>query len=486
MKKMLTNIVMNALYQALIILIPIITIPYVARVLGASTLGKNTSITSMSLFLGYIVLMGLAQLGPKEISQAEEEKRYEVFKKLWHIQLMMGILVTSLFTCITFFSEDRILWWTQIPYLASVILDISWLFIGLEQVKKVVIRNTSVKLLSLVLIFILVRQENDLWLYLLINSLSVAFANLLFWIDVNHNFPKHTQKNKIAIKASKIYIGSALILLLPQLAVQIYTSFDKVLVGFMVTSAELSYYDQSQKIARIVLAIITSISVVLMPMVAKLDKEKGNTEKVQNLLKYSLDYTLIGALLFTALITLNADIFVPWFLGKEFIPMIQHMKWVSFIIIPVAYGGVFANQFTLAKGLYKSYSIPFIIGALTNITLNLLLTSLMGSFGATMALIITECMVCFLRIFLIRKQMEFKIFFKGQLQIVICFLLTCGLFSHFRINLSNALPTLIINAILQSLFFVFLLLIITNRVKTDLAKIFSLKKKNKSQKKEGS
>lgn len=79
MKKTFNNVLLNAFYQVFIILIPIITIPYVSRTIGPKSLGTNSFYTSISLFLGYLILMGLSQIGPKEISQADIDKRKKFF-----------------------------------------------------------------------------------------------------------------------------------------------------------------------------------------------------------------------------------------------------------------------------------------------------------------------------------------------------------------------------------------------------------------------
>lgn len=106
------------------------------------------------------------------------------------------------------------------------------------------------------------------------------------------------------------------------------------------------------------LALITSVSTILMPKMSQLRMNKENDKKVAQLLKVSLDYTLIIALLFTALLMVSSAEFVPWFYGNEYRPMINNMFWVSLIMIFIAYGGVLSSQFTLVNGDYKKYSIP--------------------------------------------------------------------------------------------------------------------------------
>lgn len=284
MKKILSNIFYNATYQIFVIIIPILTVPYVSRILGAQQLGINSFLLSIDTFLGVVILMGLGQLGVRIISKSETLDLKENFINLWKLQLLSGAVVTGLFCIGTFlFVEEKFYYWLQVPVLLSYILDISWFFIGIGEIKTVITRNTAVKIAMLILIFSLVKTKDDLGLYMLINSVGSLLANLFFWISLRKYICGSEHKvQHFSIKRSKndrILVLQSLTLLIPQIAVQVYTSLDKTLVGWIAGSTQLSYYDQSQKIARIVLSIVTSISVVLMPAMAKID---GSDEGEKN------------------------------------------------------------------------------------------------------------------------------------------------------------------------------------------------------------
>ncbi|MFZ4899092.1 oligosaccharide flippase family protein [Enterococcus durans] len=473
MKKILSNIFYNATYQIFVIIIPILTVPYVSRILGAQQLGINSFLLSIDTFLGVVILMGLGQLGVRIISKSETLDLKENFINLWKLQLLSGAVVTGLFCIGTFlFVEEKFYYWLQVPVLLSYILDISWFFIGIGEIKTVITRNTAVKIAMLILIFSLVKTKDDLGLYMLINSVGSLLANLFFWISLRKYICGSEHKvQHFSIKRSKndrILVLQSLTLLVPQIAVQVYTSLDKTLVGWIAGSTQLSYYDQSQKIARIVLSIVTSISVVLMPAMAKIDGSEEGEKKLNQILKVSYDYTLMISLFFASFLFSISDIFVPFFFGASFSSMIPNMKYVSIIIIPIAIGGVFANQFTLAKGMYKEYSIPYVVGAVLNILLNLSLVPVFKANGGTASLIITESIVCILRIFLIRKQVDLKVIFKGQTKFIIATIITL-LVGNFLVVINiNAFIDICLNGLILLIVFVGCLALLKTRILNDL------------------
>ncbi|MBO0411985.1 oligosaccharide flippase family protein [Enterococcus hulanensis] len=473
MKKTVTNIFYNATYQIFIILIPIITVPYVSRILGAKQLGINSFLVSIDTFLGVIILMGLSQLGVRVISRSQlKEDIRENFFRLWKLQLLTGIVVISAFCLFTiFFTKDSIYYWLQIPFLISYTLDISWFFIGIGEIKTVISRNTVVKILALIFIFLFVKNKDDLSIYMLINSVGTMLANCFFWISLRKYISINGRGKKKSLKFfsidSKPFLPQALVLLIPQIAVQVYTSLDKTVVGWLAGSTELSYYDQSQKIARIVLSIVTSISIVLMPTMAKMDLDDRGEEKLTKILKVSYDYTLIISLFFTCYLSLISETFVPFFFGNNFNPMIPNMRFVSLIIVPIAIGGVFANQYTLAKGMYREYSIPYVIGAVTNIVLNLTLVPLFHANGGTASLIITEYFVCFLRIFLIRKHLSFAAIFKGQVKYFIAILFSLLVGRVLYITNFSSFINIVLNGVIVLFAFGLGLILLKTRVLDD-------------------
>ncbi|HFJ9284686.1 TPA: oligosaccharide flippase family protein [Bacillus toyonensis] len=412
MKKVLSDFLYNALYQLFIIITPILTMPFLSRVLGVRALGINSYTFSVVQILSVLAFLGIGQLGIRNIAKNRESqnKVNETFWGLWLIQFLAGIVVIGIyiFYIMNVNEEYRMYFLLQLPFLLGVIFDISWFYIGIERIKQVVLRNMLIKSVSIILIFILIRSENDLWKYMLIMSLGALLGNVVFWIGIS----KYVTKFSFNRKYLQDNFKAALLLLIPQLAIQVYITFDKTILGMIAGPIELSYYDQSQKISRIILAVITSLSMVLLPRLANLAVNAQN-EILHKYLKKSLDYTIVLSLLFCNIVMLNSYEFVPWFFGEDFIPMSPLMFWVSLIIIFIPIGGVFANQYALAFEKDKQYVLPLVLGAIISLTLNIIFIPRYGAIGATIVILVVEFMVCFFRIYLIRKYLDLKYMFQG-------------------------------------------------------------------------
>lgn len=472
MKKTFYNIVINGIYQIFIILLPIITVPYVSRVLGRYYLGEYSFYNGLITFLGVIIVFSLNQLGTKTIAEADFKERRKKFENLWSLQLVIGSITILIYLAIVllFFSgSKRIYWLLFLPALLSYVFDLSWFYIGISEIKKVVLRNTLIKIASLILIFTLVKSKNDFYLYILINSLGLLLSNAVFLISLKNYLPKKTSQFKLRIKSS--LFKSGVILLIPQIAVQIYTSLDKVLIGSLAGQSQLSFYDQSQKIARLILAIVTSLSIVLMPKMAQMNKDKT---KLVQLFQKSLNYTLAIAGFMAIVVMVNTKTFVPWFFGSEFTPMINNMFWSSLIIIFISYGGVFANQYALASGMFKAYSIPYVIGAIIDVSLNLILVPRLSSMGGTISLIVTEFFVCLIRIFLLKNELNLARIFNQQLGIYAAIIFTFIIGFLIRPSFGSPLLTMIASGLEISVIFIITILILDKGSRSDLRLVTKL------------
>ena len=174
-KKLVANYIYNMIYQVVNILIPIITIPYASRVLGAEGIGASSYTNSIAIFFTVLCVFGINNYGSKMIAyvRGDYKKISNQFWNIWFLQLVMSLIAGTIYI-ISFVILDilgmRFLFIMQFPWILASLIDISWFFVGIEDFKKTVTRNVLVKVLGLILIFILVKSKADLWIYVLINS----------------------------------------------------------------------------------------------------------------------------------------------------------------------------------------------------------------------------------------------------------------------------------------------------------------------------
>ena len=408
MRKTFLNILYNAVYQIFIVLVPLITVPYLSRVLGPKTYGIYSSVNNTVQFLMIFCILSVSYVGMRTISRTRTygtpQELTNAFWGLWYFQGIAGIItiLVTVFVATVFHVQYWFYILLMVPYLISAQVDISWFFQGLADFGRVVLKNTAVKLVSVVLILLWVKSPADLWKYLLIMSVSTMLGSFVFWFDIWRYVGKpiaHFYK----FKQTAIAIGT---LMIPQIATQIYTSLDKPILGWFSNSTQVSFYDNSQRISNMILGVITSISLVIMP---KMASEGKKAQKI--VMRKSLEATVMLGTLFAVIIMANTKQFVPFFFGNKYVPMTPLMFWFTLTIIMIPTGGVFANQFALANQRDKDYAVPVVIGAILEIVLSYLLDRPYGAGGAMIAILITEAVVLILRLWVVRDGYEFSYVF---------------------------------------------------------------------------
>ncbi|WP_223902444.1 oligosaccharide flippase family protein [Lactobacillus laiwuensis] len=409
MKRTFLNILYNAVYQIFLVLVPLITVPYLSRILGPKTYGIYSNVNNIVQFLMIFCTLSVSYIGMRTISQIRAfgsgQDLTKAFWGLWYFQAIAGFVTIALVISVTSFFHIKYGQYLllMVPYLISAQVDISWFFQGLADFGRVVLKNTAVKLVSVILILLWVKSPGDLWKYMLIMSVSTMLGSFVFWFDIHRYVGgpvKHFYQYRATVKA-------IFTLLIPQIATQIYTSLDKPILGLFQNSTQVAFYDNSQRISNMVLGIVTSISLVIMPKMA------GEGKKEQRIvLKKSLEATVMLGTLFAVIIMANTKEFVPFFFGHKFIPMTPLMFFFTLTIIMIPTGGVFANQFALANHRDRDYAIPVIVGAVLEIVLSYFLDRFYGATGAMIAILITEFIVLLLRLWIVRDGYDFKYSFR--------------------------------------------------------------------------
>ena len=469
MRKTFLNILYNAVYQIFIVLVPLITVPYLSRVLGPKTYGIYSSVNNTVQFLMIFCILSVSYVGMRTISRTRtygtQEELTRAFWGLWYFQGIAGaitIVITILVTTIF-----HIQYWfyllLMVPYLISAQVDISWFFQGLADFGRVVLKNTAVKLVSVVLILLWVKSPADLWKYLLIMSVSTMLGSFVFWFDI-HRYVGRPVAHFYKFKKNAIAIGT---LMIPQIATQIYTSLDKPILGLFSSSTQVSFYDNSQRISNMILGVITSISLVIMPKMASEDEE---SQKV--VMKKSLEATVMLGTLFAVIIMANTKQFVPFFFGTKYIPMTPLMFWFTLTIIMIPTGGVFANQFALANRRDKDYAFPVVIGAILEIILSYVLDRPFGAAGAMIAILITEAVVLVLRLWVVRDGYSFTYVFHDVPKYILIALITLTIGMFMPNFISSAFFNMAFKSIVMLLVYMLLMFALKLDFNEDIIKLF--------------
>lgn len=458
-KKSITkNYIYNVMYQLLIIILPIITTPYLSRILGAENIGIYSYTLSIVTYFILFGSLGIAMYAQREIAyvQDDKEKRSKIF---WEI-IILRIITMSISMVIFYLTyingtEYTMYYKILLLEMVSTCFDISWFFQGLEDFKKTVLRNVIIRIISILLIFILIKSPNDLVLYFVIYVSSNLIGNLSLWLYL----PKYLKKVKKLniIQHIKPTIG----LFIPQIAMQIYTVLDKVMIGSIVPDkSEVGYYDQSQKIIKLLLTIVTSLGTVMIPRMAKTFAEHDKN-KIKEYLQRAFNFVFFLAIPMMFGVISIAEKFVPIFFGDGYGRVIELMQVISPIFIAIGLSNVIGSQYLLPTKRQKEFTISVTIGAFVNIVMNLILIRKMGAKGASIATVIAEFSVTLVQFYFVRKDINLLKILKMAIPYIfmsIIMFIVCALIDKFVIV--NALVNVVMQIIIGASIYFFGLYII--------------------------
>ena len=417
-KSIAKNYAYNLIYQVLTLILPLVTTPYISRVLGAERIGiygYTHSIVSYFILFGSL---GVALYGQREIAYAQEnsEKRMKNFVEIVSFRFIT-VFIASLIYFFVFMIQGEYKVYYSILFLAlaAVAFDISWFFQGLEEFKKTVLRNIVVRLSSITLIFIFVKKPEDLTKFILIYSLADFIGNLSLWLYL----PKYFKGQKIKNINLVRHILPILLLFIPQIANQIYNVLDKTMIGFIIADkTEVGYYEQAQKVIRLLITIATSLGVVMLPRMAS-TFASGNKEKVNEYMVKSFNFVfLLSFPLVFGIISISKE-FVPIFFGKGYDDVVTLINIISPVVLLMGIANVVGTQYLLPTKHQKEYTFSVTVGLIVNFFLNWLMITKWGAIGASVATVLSQLVVDILQLRNIRKEIDLKSVYKTSIKYLI-------------------------------------------------------------------
>lgn len=472
------NYIYNALYQIMLLLIPVITMPYLTRIFLPEQLGLNTYTLSIANYFMLFGMLGMQMYGNRQIAYVRDKKKTlsETFWSLYSIQLVtciISLIVYYLFIEL-YICDNKLIYLIQGLNIVSVLLDISWLFMGLEDFKKVVIRNTIAKIIGLISIFIFIKDSGDLNTYIFINACINIISILIMWVYV----PKCVGKISINRKIIKKTIKPLFMLFLPQIATQVYVLLARTMVGVLSTNEQVAFYDYSQKIVRMVLSLITSIGIVLLPRISNIVGNGYNSqvpkiiERIFGLVSYISIPMSIGLMCIS-------KILVSWFLGVEYFEVGKLSAVTSLIIVAVSWANIIGVQYLIAIKEEGKYTISIIIAAIINLIMNLLFIGKYGAMGAVVSLIIAEYTGVVIQMYLVRNQLPIVKMLKGTFKYLVAALIMAVIVVLIGNVIKNAIITNIVQCIVGITIYMLIMYIIKDESQKEIIeKITSILKKS--------
>ena len=434
------NMVFNVILTLSQTIIPLITFPYISRILLPEGTGTYDFLNSFISYFAMFAMLGIPTYGIKLCASVRDD-RMALSKNIQEILIInavsSAVSITVLIGCMIFI--DKINNDIAVAVLIAIglfsqIFGMNWLCSALEQYAFISIKNAAFSLMNLILIFIFVRGKEDLIIYTAIIALSLFFSNVtnILYLKKYFSFRRTGRYN------FKRHIVPILIFFAFTVASTIYSNIDKVMIGFMLDNNSVGLYSVSSKIQHLIVTVIISVNAVLLPRLSYYI-EKGKFEDFISIIQKAVNTALMLAIPSVIFFMFYADDLILFFLKEEYMGSIPSMIILMPTIIFVSMTNLIGVQYLVPLGKEKFVMFGAIIGAVTDVVLNFILISQIGIEGAAIGTLCAEISIFIYQFIIIGKNRI--CFLKGiNLKSVVFLILTIPVlailkaylnFSHF-------------------------------------------------------
>lgn len=396
---------------------PLLTYPYVSRVLGVDKIGICNFVDSIINYFVLFSMLGVGIVGIREIAKNKNDKEClnKTFNSLFFLNTLsttiMLVLLIIAINIVPKLNEHKELMYIGAFKLVFNYLLIEWLYKGLEDFKFITNRTVIIRCLYVISVFIFIHDVNDYKLYYLLMALMVVL-NSIVNILYSRKFVKYSLSN-IYIKP---YIRPFIILGLYMLLTSMYTSFNVAYLGFVAGETEVGYYTTATKLYGIILSVFTAFTGVMLPRMSALIAEH-NIDEFKNLLKKSVNLLFGFSIPLISFTMIFAKPIILLLSGKGYDGAITPMQIVMPLILIIGYEQILVIQTLMPLKYDKAILINSIVGACIGILLNILLVSKYQSVGSAFVWFISELSVLFTAQYFVWKKIKikfpFKYFFKN-------------------------------------------------------------------------
>lgn len=450
MPSLKSNYIFNLLNTISGLLFPIITFPYVARILMADGIGQVNFYTSIISYISTFTSLGIPIYAIRAIAQSKNDIG-ERNKTALELLILHSILTIAGYIAVFILAETVTKIQANIPLflilstnLIFTTIGCEWFYQGIEDFKYITIRGLIIKIVSVVLLFILVKDKSDLLYYGIYSVIGVVGGNIFNFIRLRRYLCP--LKVKIQELHPFRHFKSCARILVINLVSSIFLQLDTVMLGFLKDNAAVGYYSAALKITKMLMGITTSLSVVILPRFSSLVSQK-NKEELKVLLEKALNFTvLVSAPLVVGLIIM-APTLIYLFCGKDFMPSIITMRITAPIILTISISYLLCQfLFSLGKETLSIYTAS--VSAITNLILNLIFIPFLSQDGAAIGTLFAELGGMITYIILCKRQIKIKVM-NTQIKLFLIAALAMGIIMWpiYLLKLSHIYNLLLIPAI---------------------------------------
>ena len=471
-----SNQVMTAVIQS-------VALFYISRALGASEIGTYSYASSICSYFILLSNLGFVSYGQREIAFLRDDKSSytKVFTELFILKLIVSSIVIALYVgFIIFFASDRLLYLIIIIQLFNSMLDISWLYTGLEKFGTVAIRTLVIRIIYFIATITFVKDPGDFYIYCFIESMNIFGVSFSLFLGL----PKKLARFKGPLQIKR-HIVPVLTLFVPSIAVQIYTVLDKSMIGLLSGGiyAENGYYELSQNLVKGSLMLVTTLASVSAPRIAY-ELSQNHMHIVKKQMYDSYRFAWFSVVPVVVVLYFLAPRIVPIFYGPGYDKVVILIRVLLPLLLAMGLSSISGNQYLVPAKKVRYYNISLIVGAVVNFCLNLTLIPHFLSVGASIGSVAAEFCVLITQLIFISRigVLRIRRVLRYGISYIVAGLITGLVLWYLDEYIPISVLGLFVDIILGLAIYILILLAIRDRLVIDTAwKLFHKYKNDESE-----
>ena len=415
------NFAYNALLNLSRVIFPLITAPYISRVLEPDGIGLFNFANTYAGYFALFAVLGIPFYGIREVAKLHDDKEglSKLVSELISVSFIATFVVTLIYIASIFLigqlNENRVLFLVAGFLLYFAPFRIDWFYSGLEQFKYITLRTVIIRTVSIICMFIFVRTKSDLLIYVILNVCGTICGDIWNYVKLLRS----GIKPRLTFIGLKKHLSPLFILFASSIAISIYTILDTLMLGFMTDYQQVGYYNNATHSFKAVLMIITSLSAVMIPKMSQCF-QAHDYEKINDLANKSLSVVSFFAIPAAVGLATIAPTFIPLFFGTEFYGSIIPLMILSLVIIAVGMSNLLGMQILIPLNLDTAFLRSILTGAIINFVLNFVLIPKFGANGASLSSVIAESIIVVVMYFYVKRASVYFVGVKSKLMKPLC------------------------------------------------------------------
>lgn len=461
-KSLKVNYFFNLINTGVGLLFPIVTFPYVTRVVMADGLGRIQFLSSIINYITLLSAIGIPLYAIREIARLRNNvtERNKATIEILTLHLLLTLIGYGIVFAIAFsinkIYSDFWLFLLLSTHLLLSSIGVEWFYKGVEEFGYITVRSLIVRVFCLIALFVFVRNKDDLYIYAGVQVLSEV-GNYVF--NFSH-LRKYLSFKEIPWKDLNLkrHLKPSLRIFVLNLITSIYVNLDSVMLGFLSTTVAVGFYSSVTRLTKVLLGIVTTLGTVLLPRLSNYISN-GDIVAFNTVAVKSSRFVVTIALPMVIGLIFSAPQVIMVMCGAEFIPAIQTIQIIAPIILFIGMSNLIGLQILYSQGEERIVIISTLCGAIINFILNFVLIPYFAQNGAAIATVVAEFSVTAVMLIIGKKYIPFNVFNKYTLQILLFSILICIPIPIIQtFHFSNLLMLVIEILIASLMYFVFLTL----------------------------